>query len=348
MTLNDTFSGQKARTLKLAAMAALFGALFLAGLSTGLPEFGLRALVQFLGGLPEGSEVQEAMRLVFLDMRLPRVCLAAVAGAGLALAGTGTQAVLCNPLVSPSVLGLSAGAAFGASAAVLFGRHVPLFDGPALLMLCAFAGAMLAAGLCCLFSTFRRSSQATVILAGIAVSYIFSGSMIFLQYMAPDHDLRAIVFWSVGSLWNANWTALNVLAPVTVAAAVLLWPMSMKLNSLVLGMEFAASVGIEVGTIRTRVLILSAVLCAAIISFTGAIGFIGLLAPHIARALFGTDHRWLIPGSMLTGALLLLGADTAARAIFWPQEIPVGAMTALIGGPFFLWQLLRRRKEWWI
>ena len=343
---NNTLYGS--RVTKLFTLGGLLYVLFIAGLSTGLPEFGLKELGLALAGLFDGNHAQESLRLVFFDLRLPRVCLAVVAGAGLALSGTGTQAVLCNPLVSPSVLGLSSGAAFGASVAVLCSRSIPFFDSTSLLMLCAFAGAMLAAGLSFFFSSLRRSSQATVILAGIAVGYIFSGSMIFLQYMASESDLRAIVFWSVGSLWNANWTAISVLAPVTVLAALLLYPMSMKLNSLILGTEFSASVGIAVGALRLRVLLISAALCAAIISFTGAIGFIGLLAPHIARTLWGPDHRWLIPTSMLAGALLLLGADTATRAVFWPQEIPVGAMTALIGGPFFLWQLLRCRKDWWI
>lgn len=335
------------RMVKLTGMALALVLLFVASLAVGLPEFGLPALIEALSDVLAGRGLSEESRIIFLDLRLPRLCLAVVAGAGLSLAGVGTQAVLCNPLVSPSVLGLSAGAAFGASFAVLFSRFVPMVDEMLLLMLCAFGGAMLATGLCCLFSSFRRSSQETVILAGIAIGYVFSGAMIFLQYMAPDRDLRTMVFWSVGSLWNADWNALHVLAPSALAAALLLYTQSMKLNSLALGTEFAASVGVDVGPLRTRILVLSAALCAAVISFTGAIGFIGLLAPHITRAIFGTDHRWLIPASMVSGAMLLLAADVATRLIFWPQEIPVGAMTAMIGGPFFLWQLLRRRKDWW-
>ena len=317
------------------------------GMSIGLPEVGLRELFSFLTHNMDSVWQPVELRSIFLDIRLPRVLLALVAGGGLALAGAGVQAVLGNPLVSPSVLGLSAGASFGAALVILYGGALYLALGQALLMAAAFGLAMLAVLLTYALTAIRKASRETVILAGVAVSYIFSGATVFLQYLAPFQDLRAIVFWTVGSLWNADLTAVAILSPLVIICGLFLFCRAISLNSLSLGEETAASVGVNVSFLRLSTLLLCALLCACIVSFTGAIGFVGLIAPHLARSFFGQDHRWLIPGSLLCGALLLLLADNIARSLAWPEEIPVGVMTSLIGGPFFLIQLIRQPKDWW-
>lgn len=293
------------------------------------------------------SQVPADIAGIVLDIRLPRVLLALLAGAGLALTGTGTQAVLNNPLVSPSILGLSAGAAFGACAAILFAGALQVPGGHLLIAICAFGGAMAATVTAYLMASVRRSSRETVILAGVAVGFIFSGGTVLLQYLAPWQDLRAMVFWSVGSLWNAQTAVLPLVGGTVALGGLALVALAPRLNALALGDETAMAVGVSVRRVRLLVLSISALVCAVIVSSTGAIGFIGLIAPHIARMIFGQDHRWLLPASCLTGGLLLLLADTLARSILSPQELPVGVMTALVGGPFFLFLLLRRQKDWW-
>ncbi|MDR2503346.1 MAG: iron ABC transporter permease [Deltaproteobacteria bacterium] len=311
-------------------------------LSAGLPELGLVELLCSLWGRLWGEELDPVWRAVFFDLRLPRVLLAVIAGAGLALAGAGTQAVLGNPLVSPSILGLTAGASLGASLVILYGGAFQARPGQWLLAGAAFCLALLAVLLTYALASFRRASKETIILAGIAVSYIFTAGTVFLQYLAPYQDLRTIVFWSIGSLWNADFRSAGLLAPLVLGVLPPLLLLAPRLNALALGEEGAAGVGVGARPLRLATLGLCALISACIVSFTGAIGFIDLVAPHLARGLVGLDNRRVLPGAMLVGALLLLAAETAARSLMWPGEMPVGVMTSMIGGPFLLFLLLRR------
>ncbi len=344
---NVTYPRRRGGRQVLPRMCLVLAICFVWAMCTGLPDFGLAAFTEFFlqsfgFGVPD-----QALQAVFFDIRLPRAVLAIMAGAGLALAGTGTQAVLNNPLVEPSILGISAGASFGAATVILYGGALYAAMGLPLLMSGAFSAAMAAAGITYALSSIHSDSKETVILAGIAVSYIFAAGTVFLQYLAPYQDLRAIVFWTVGSLWSANWQAVAVLGPLLATAFALLLASSASLNALALGEESASGVGVRVKNLRLRVLLICTLLSASIVSFTGAIGFVGLIAPHLARTFIGRDNRLLIPAAMLTGAVLLLAADTLARLLLWPQEIPVGVMTSMLGGPFFLYRLLRRKKDLW-
>ena len=316
-------------------------------ISIGLPELNYTYIVNNLTSILTGQELPQEIKIIFYDIRLPRLCLAIIVGAGLSLAGTGTQAVLCNPLVSPSILGLSAGAAFGASLCILYGGAYYAEYGEMLLVLCAFLGGCIASITSYLIASLKSNSKETVILSGVAIGFIFSGITILLQYLAPYQNLRSIIFWTVGSLWNANMDTVYFLLPLVIISALLLFLLSTPLNNLLLGEENAFAVGINIKQVRIITLLISTVLCATIIAFTGAIGFIGLICPHITRMLFGSNHRWLIPGSMLMGSILLLFSDTLAKVIMWPQELPVGVITSIIGGPFFLYQLIMRKKDWW-
>ncbi|MCL1916024.1 MAG: iron ABC transporter permease [Desulfovibrionaceae bacterium] len=333
--------------LRLAGLALALALCLIWALGAGLPELGQAELWRTLVAWWRNEAVDPAWRTVFMDLRLPRIALALAAGAGLALAGAGAQAALANPLVSPSVLGLSAGAAFGASIVILYGGAAYIAFGRPLLAGAAFAMAMLAALCTCLAASLGRFSKETILLAGIAVSFIFAAGTVFLQYLAPYQDLRAIVFWTIGSLWNANFqnAGLLVLLDLTALAALLL--LAPRLNALALGEEGALGVGVRAGGLRLATLSLCALVSAGIVSCTGAIGFVDLVAPHLARGLLGQDNRRLFPGAMLTGGLLLLAADTASRTLAWPGELPVGVMTSLLGGPFLLFLILRHKKDWW-
>ncbi len=330
----------------LAVLGAALLALILLGASVGLSGYGLKTVARvFWEWLSPAREPSAQAAVIVFELRLPRVLLALVAGAGLALAGTGTQAVLMNPLVSPAVLGISSGAAFGAALALVLGVDI-LGLGRYLVVANAFVTASAAMILAYVLARLAKSSRETIILSGIAVGYIFSGLVSLLQYVAKEEDLREVVFWLMGSLWDAQMETVWFLAPVVLLGLLALMFLAWDLNALGAGEETAHSLGVRVGRVRLATLLLSTLLTASVVSFTGAINFIGLMAPHITRSLIGSDHRFLVPASALVGAGLLLAADTAARSLVWPVEMPVGIMTALLGGPFFLYLLARRRKDW--
>lgn len=335
------------RGLILGVLFAALLAVALGGASVGLPAVGAREVLgACLGWACSDWAVPDEVRLLVFDLRLPRVALGAVAGMGLALAGAATQGVLLNPLVSPVVLGVSAGAAFGAALAIVLGWDM-VGAGRWLVVGNAFAAAMLA-----MFTTYgiarvKGSSRETIILAGIAVGYIFSALVAILQYVARDEDLRSVVFWLMGSLWNARLATVMLILPLVAVIFALLMVYAWDLNVLAAGEEVAVSLGVKVRRLRLLVLTAGALVTAGVVAFTGAIGFVGLMAPHMARILVGMDHRYLVPASGLLGAILLLAADTAARSLVWPVEVPVGIMTSLVGGPFFIYLLWRRKKDWW-
>jgi iron complex transport system permease protein len=315
--------------------------------SLGISSVGFKEVFFSLLGLvipdytPEGGA-----EIVVFDLRLPRVLLALVVGSSLALSGAAAQGVLMNPLVSPFVLGVAPGAAFGAALALILG--VGLGDGGRYLVVGnAFVMATLAMFLAYGISLVKRSSKETIILAGIAVGYIFSALVSVMEYIAREDTLQALVFWLMGSLWEASYQAVLIITPIALAGFLVLMRLAWDLNVLSAGQEVAQSLGVRVKSVRLTALIISALTTAAAVSFCGIIGFVGLVAPHMARVLVGTDHRWLLPTAALLGGLMLLLADTLARSLVWPVEIPVGIMTSLVGGPFFIYLLWKRKRDWW-
>ena len=321
--------------------------LILAGCSIGLAGYGFQTAAEAIWSwLTDAPDQVDRAAVIIIDLRLPRVLMALVAGAGLALAGAGAQAVLMNPLVSPAVLGIGPGAAFGAALALVLGVDL-IGAGRYLVAGNAFLGASTAMILAYVLARMGRNSRETIILSGIAVGYIFSGLVALLQYVAREEDLRAVVFWLMGSLWDARLETVAFLTPIVLIGLAGLIYLAWDLNALGAGQEAAHSLGVRVGLVRLLTLFLATLLTASVVSFTGAIGFVGLIAPHIARSLVGSDHRFLIPASALVGAGLLLAADSVARSLIWPVETPVGIMTALLGGPFFIYLLIRRKKDWW-
>ena len=281
--------------------------------------------------------------VVVLEVRLPRILTAATVGGGLAVAGAVFQGILLNPLADPYTLGVSAGAAFGASLAILFSLAGGLYSVP----LCAFAGAMITLGLVIyLTSSGRQSgfSSNNLILAGIIVGAILSAGISFLKYLA-DEQVAVIIFWLMGSFASKTWSELFLVLSLTILGSLVCLFFARDLNLIALGSRAASSLGVNTGRVTLILLVTASLMAAGAVSVSGIIGFVGLLVPHMVRFLTGPDNRKLIPVSLLSGAVLLLGADTMIRAVL-PGEIPIGVLTALIGGPVFCYVFRKRQMRY--
>ncbi|HVL55159.1 MAG TPA: iron ABC transporter permease [Burkholderiaceae bacterium] len=299
-------------------------------------------------GLARVAPSDAALSNVLLDVRLPRVVVALLAGAGLAAAGAMMQAFFRNPLADPSLIGVSAGAALGAVAVIVLGVPVAL-AGSALGSL-ALPAAAFCGGLATTLLVFRLSRQGAAVdptmllLAGIAINALAGATIGFLSYLASGEQLRHLTFWSLGSLAWANWQQVAVLAALLAAALAVAVPLARELDALLLGEAEARQLGIDVERLKRRLVVLTALVTGAVVASCGAIAFVGLVTPHLARLCVGPGHRLLLPLAALLGAALLAGADVAARTLLAPTELPIGILTAAIGAPFFLWLLRTHRR----
>lgn len=296
---------------------------------------------------PDSDASLRGLMSIVFDVRLPRVVCAVLAGGALALAGLLMQGIFRNPLVSPYTLGVSDGASLGASIAIVCASQLAargLDLGRWLTPLLAFLMALVAMGLVYAISRVVRSSTSVLVLSGVAVGYLFSAGVSTIKYLADSSDLPELVFWRMGNLMGLRWDVAAILAVVLAAAFVLAMRRAWDLNALVLGREEATALGVNYRRVQTLTFVLATVLTATAVSFTGIIGFVGLVAPHVARILVGNDHRYSIPAAVLFGAILMLAADTLARTLFAPTELPVGIVTSFIGVPFFLYLIVRRRR----
>ena len=278
--------------------------------------------------------------------RLPRVVMGALVGAGLSVAGAAYQGLFRNPLADPSVIGASAGASLGAAAAIAFFDgvvHLPGAWAPGPVPLFAFVGGMAAVLLVFRLATAgRQTSTVSLLLAGMVVGTIASSLVSLIMYLTDSQARDAIVFWLMGGLSGANWRKVVWLLPYLAAGlGILLWH-GRELNAFLLGEEAALSMGVDVERLKRWVLGAGSLLTAASVAFCGIISFVGLIVPHLVRLLVGPDHRWLLPVSAVTGALVLVVADTVARSLPWISELPVGLVMSLLGGPVFL-VILRRQ-----
>ena len=333
------------RLVMVALVVVLAGAVVLAtvvgaaGMPVGEAVRALAGLVRHGTGAT-GRYPAWAPRLL-LDIRLPRIVLALVVGAALSTAGASFQGIFRNPLAEPYLLGVSAGAALGATVAIVWKPLTSL--GIYSLPLLAFVGATLAAFLVYRVATIGgHTGAAALLLSGVAVGSTLTAITSFLM-VTTESDLHTVVVWLMGGLTTATWTKIYVTLPVGAAGFAYMMFMARRMNLLLMGEERARQLGIDGRRTRRNLMIVAAITTAAAVSFSGLIGFIGLMVPHIMRLLVGPDHRRLLPASALFGALLLLVADTVARTAMAPSEIPVGIITAAAGGPFFLY-LLRARK----
>lgn len=290
--------------------------------------------------------IDDTVRYIVINVRLARICLAIVVGSALALAGTVYQGVLLNPLADPFTLGISTGAAFGASLAILLGLGSIHFLGISLLPVAAFVGALLALFLVYMLgSADGRIHVVTIVLAGIIVS-TFLSAMINLLKSLNEESVTSIVFWIMGSLSGKSWTHVVLILPYIVAGAAAICCFARELDLLSLGDVQAQQLGVDVQKVRLWLLLAASLITAAAVAVSGIIGFVGLVVPHMVRLALGPRHGNLIPASFLVGGLLVLISDSIARSILpGGQEIPVGVVTAIIGGPFFCYLLLRRKQQ---
>ena len=289
------------------------------------------------------SAAAPASRAVVWTLRLPSALTAVAVGASLGLAGAVMQTILANPLASPYTLGVGAGAAFGASLAIVLDVHAAFLPPEYVVPVFAFA---FAAGVCLLVALLghsRSGGSATMILAGIALLFLFQALQALLQFFANEGDLQAIVFWTFGSLQKATWPKLAVTLGIFAAALPLVMRDAWRYTALLLGDERAESLGVRVAELKRRSFLLVSLLTAAAVCFTGTIGFVGLAGPHIARALVGDDQRFYLPLSALCGSLVLSAASTVSKSLVTGGIFPIGVITALTGVPFFFALALRGR-----
>lgn len=272
---------------------------------------------------------------VLLDIRLPRIVLAVVAGAALGFTGAAMQALFRNPLAEPGLVGLSSGASLGAVLAITLTSGGLLIIGGF-----AFLGALAATYLAYLLGM-RSNNMSGLLLAGIAINTIVFSLMGLMIVQASDVQLRDITFWNMGSLAGATWPVLWVLSPLVLIGMGLLMSRWRVLNALLLGDQVAFHLGYNLKTIRWQLLTLVALTAGPLVAVTGGIGFVGLVVPHLVRMVLGADHRWVMPASALTGALALVLSDGVSRVVMAPAELPIGLVTSLVGGPFFIWLLLK-------
>lgn len=290
-------------------------------------------------GIVEPTWTQGREAIVW-NIRFPRALLAMMVGAGLAVVGASLQAVTRNPLADPHLLGISSGGAFGAILALL---HTGLFLGLLTVPLMAFLGALMATGIVLGVSRFADATSADrLVLAGVAVSFIVMAGANVLIFLGDPRATHTVVFWMLGGLGLAQWDQL--VYPLVILVGCSFWLMSRAaaLNAMTVGDETASTLGIPVARFRLVVFIMGALITGVMVAFSGIIGFVGLMVPHIVRMLVGGDYTRVLPASALIGAIFLLWADIAARTIMAPEDMPIGIVTGLVGGVFFVW-LLRRK-----
>jgi iron complex transport system permease protein len=288
---------------------------------------------------PTWETVQDRIIWTF---RLPRTLLAMVVGAGLALIGTVLQAVVRNPLADPYLLGVSSGASLGAVLVLALG---PAVVGGLSLSVAAFLGGLLATGLVYLLAQRGgRIAPSRLILAGVALAYLFQACYSFLLLTTQPEAAQGVLFWLLGSLGGARWSDLTLPAMALLAGSAVLVLQARPLNSLLAGEETAVSLGLGVNRFRVQMLLITSLLVGVMVAVAGAIAFVGLIVPHLVRLVVGADHRRVLPAAMLAGAVFLVLVDLAARTLNQPAELPLSIVTALVGVPFFLW-LLRRRER---
>ena len=299
-----------------------------------------------------GQGANPRIDAIVRGIRLPQSLAAMVAGGGLAVAGAVMQAILRNPLGSPFTLGISHAAAFGAAFSVMAldsglmtsGRAAVTITSPYVTTFSAFLCSLVASGIIIAISRTRGTRPETMVLAGVALSALFTAGTMFLQYFATDVQLAAMVFWTFGDTSRASWAELGLMSVLTLGCVLYFLANSWNYNAIDAGDETAKGLGVRVERVRIVGMLLSSLVTAVLIAFLGIIGFVGLVVPHMFRRVIGADHRFLLPASLVGGALLLLLSDTAARLVMAPHLLPVSVLTAFLGAPTFLYLIVRGRR----
>ncbi|MBS3956474.1 MAG: iron ABC transporter permease [Clostridiales bacterium] len=324
----------------LAVLLVALGVAMLAGVGLGAVRVGAADVFEAIGRMVSGTP-KMAGDAVIVDIRLPRVVLAALVGACLATAGVLYQALFRNPLADPYILGMSAGAGLGAVIALTLTAGATAFRFGAV-PLGAFIGAVLTIVVVVRLASLKGVLDVTsLLLAGVALSYVLAALTSFIMVFFRE-SMTTIVFWMMGGLTAASWPYVLTVAPMFALGSAIPLLATREMNLLLLGEERASELGVDVERFKRLLLASGSLLVAGAVAVSGLIGFVGLMTPHIVRLVLGPDHRMLLPASAIAGAIVMVLADLAARTILAPVELPVGIVTALVGGPFFIWLLVRR------
>ena len=325
----------------------IIGAFIVAGFATTIGPYDIgffesyRIIIDHILG-----NVQDVNKdFVIWTVRLPRIIAGIIAGAALAVAGATMQSTMKNPLADPYTTGISAGASFGATIAIVMGFS--LTSGNYAIVINAFIFSLIPMAVIMLVSTIRHASPTTIILSGLAVMYLFNAMTTLLMLMANPNALAEAFTWQVGTLGLSSWDTIPIMFVVSLVGGLLLQLLSNKINVLTSGDESARSLGINADKLRLICLVIVSLMAAAIVSFTGIIGFIGLVCPHICRMFVGSDSKYLLPSSAAFGAVFLILADLIGRTIIAPTILQVGVITAFIGGPVLLYLLIKQKKDVW-
>lgn len=365
MIEKDRIEGQysvslRGKMLFIAFMGVLCAIAFVCSLAIGSVDIPLSDTLRVLGHhiFPSWIALPEAdwYDTIIINERFPRTLLCLLTGISLAAAGTVMQGLLRNPLVSPFTLGVSTAASFGAAITIVFGSS--LFGGVfystfdvfgltlsvenILLVIMSFIFGMFSI-LLVLKVAKKDASRSTLVLSGVVISYLFQAGISFSKYVSTDEALREITNWLMGGMWNATWSAIIILFPIVIVCVIFLEKLALEINSLSAGDEIARNVGVDVNKLRNRGLMISTLVTSACVAFTGVIGFIGLMAPHMTRMVIGNDTRYVLPASALLGSAILMFSDIVARVVVRPDQMPVGIILYLIGGVFFIWMVTRRK-----
>lgn len=302
------------------------------------------SILQKIPFLGDSIKVDTTLQEIVLNVRLPRVLVAALVGIALATSGTVLQGLLRNPIADPFIIGISAGASLGASAALVSGIGASVFGILYSVPIAAFISALGTVFLIYNLSKIGGSiSMLTLLLIGVAITSLFS-ALVYLILLISNEQSQGILFWMFGSLTLAGWNYFYMAFPFVVVGLIVILYFARDLNPIALGEEQAQHLGVEIETLKKILLACVSLITAAAVSITGMIGFIGLIIPHIMRLLVGSDHRMLIPSSALAGAIVLILCDTVSRMVIRPAEVPVSIITAILGCPFFIYLLLRSRR----
>lgn len=344
-------AGDRKKKLTLFSLLWILLVVSVISLSKGAVDISSGQTIAIIGnavGLDLPWQYSEAQQVVLESIRAPRIVLAILVGSVLAISGAAMQGLFRNPLADPALIGISSGATLAAVAVIVLEATVlqgfSQWAGLYRLPIAAFVGGFAATWLVYHFATVGgRPDISSLLLAGIAINALAGSATGLLIYLADNEQLRTITFWTMGSLSGASWSQILVAAPFFLMTLVCLPFVSRALNAMLLGEAEASHLGFSVEKIKTLTIFLVALGIGATVSFAGIIGFVGLVVPHLLRLWFGPDHRSLLPCAAILGAILLLAADLLARTIVMPAELPIGIITGVLGGPFFLW-LLRSQK----
>ncbi len=336
ITKYDAYIKKKRRYLFLLLVGVLI--LIMVALNIGSSDLSITDSLMTLVG--RGTE--RSNHIVF-KIRLPRILGGLLVGMSIALSGMLVQTVLCNPLASPSTLGITNASAFGANVALILFAKLGLVSSPFAVSVISFLSAMACMVLILSIANLKSFSKSSIVLAGVAFGSVFSAATIMIQYFADDMEIASAVFWTFGDLGRISYGQIRILAVIVSVSVLLVYRFRWRFNAMDQGEHTAHSLGVDVVKMRNIAILLAALNTGASVAFVGIIGFIGLLGPQITKRLIGEDKRYMLPGTLLMGANIILASDTLARTVIAPVVLPVGAITSFLGAPLFIYILLKER-----